>query len=314
METRHLNVGVVQMDSEVGKIAANLERGGNLVRAAARQGAQIVLTPELMPCGYTLTEELWKYAEPFEGRTIAWLKQLAKQLQIFVGTTFLEAAGEHFYNTFALAAPDGLIAGKVHKNPPASLEAYFYRGEDNPHVIETALGRIGVGICFENLLYQHLQELLSRSVDLILQPMAAGRLKPMKPGDLERFDSMIRRCGPYHARMLGVPVALANRTGLIDTELPGGFGEFHSCFPGYSSIVDSDGRVKARMKAEQGVIVAEVVLSPERKRFKRPRCYGRMWAFPMPWFASIWPETQQMGEQDYAVNPRRRQAALAVAP
>jgi hypothetical protein len=64
------------------------------------------------------------------------------------------------------------------------------------------------------------------------------------------------------------------------------------------------------MKAEEGVIVAEIVLSPERKRSKRTRCYGGMWAFPMPWYAYIWPETQQMGEKDYAENPRRRQAAF----
>jgi hypothetical protein len=31
-----------------------------------------------------------------------------------------EAAGEDFYNPFALAAPDGSIAGKVRKAPPAN--------------------------------------------------------------------------------------------------------------------------------------------------------------------------------------------------
>jgi N-carbamoylputrescine amidase len=313
METRHLNIGVVQIDSEVGTISANLEHAGELVNAAARQGAQIVLTPELMPCGYTLTEAIWDYAEPLDGQTVAWLRQLAKQLHIFLGTTFLEASSEDFYNTFVLAASDGSIVGRVRKNPPASLEAYFYRGGNDSHVIESALGRIGVGICFENLLYEHLQEMQRASVDFILQPTAAGRPKPMKPGDVERFDSMIRRCAPYHARTLGVPVALSDQTGLINTELPGGFGEFNSSFPGYSQIVDSDGKVKAWMKAEEGVIVADVILSPERKRSKRPRCYGGMWAFPMPWFAPMWPQTQQMGEKDYATNPRRGQAALTAA-
>jgi N-carbamoylputrescine amidase len=313
METRHLNIGVVQIDSEVGNVYANLEHAGELVNETVRRGAQIVLTPELMPCGYTLTEAIWEYAEPFDGQTVAWLTRLAKQLHIFLGTSFLEVAGEDFYNTFALAAPDGSIAGKVCKNPPASLEAYFYRAGNDPHVIETALGRIGVGICFENLLYGHLQEIQQAAVDLVLQPMAAGRLKPMKAGDIELFDSMIQRCAPYHARSLGVPVALSNRTGLINTELPGGFGEFNSSFPGYSQIVDSEGIVKARMKAEEGVIVAEVTLNPECKRSKRLRCYGGMWALPMPWFAHILPETQHMGEKDYAENPRRRQAALTAA-
>lgn len=309
METTYLNIGVVQIDSQVGNISANLEHAGELVHTAAQQGAQIVLTPELMPCGYILTEVIWDYAEPFEGQTVSWLRRLAKQLGIFLGTSFLEGCGEDFYNTFALAAPDGSIAGRVRKNPPASLEAYFYRAGNDPHVIETALGRIGVGICFENLLYEHLLEMQQADVDLILQPTAAGRPKPMKPGDIELFDSMIRRCAPYHARALGVPVALSDRTGLIQTELPGGFGEFNSSFPGYSQIVDSDGTVKACMQAEEGVIVAEVSLVPERKRSKKPRCYGGMWAFPMPWFAYIWPETQHMGEKAYAENLRRPQAA-----
>ena len=313
METRHLKIGVVQMDSQVGQISANLEYAGELVDAAAKEGAQVVLTPELMPCGYTLTEAIWNYAERFDGRIVAWLRQRAKQLNIFLGTSFLEAADEDFYNTFVLAAPDGSIAGRVRKNPPASLEAFFYRGGNDPHVIETVWGRIGVGICFENLLYEHLQEMQRAAVDLVLQPTAAGRPKPMKAGDIGLFDSMIQRCAPYHARTLGVPVALADRTGFINTDLPGGFGEFNSSFPGYSQIVDSDGAVKARMNTEEGVIVAEVVLSPERKRSKRPRCYGGMWAFPMPWFAHIWPETQQLGEKDYAENPRRRQAALTAA-
>jgi N-carbamoylputrescine amidase len=161
-------------------------------------------------------------------------------------------------------------------------------------------------------LYNHLLELQNASVDLILQPMAAGRPKPVKEGDIELFDRMIQRCAPYHARALGVPVALSNRVGAINTELPGGFGEFNSSFPGYSHIVDSDGKVKARMKKEEGVIVAEGALSLERKRSKRPRCYGGMWAFHMPWYAYIWPETQKMGERDYSENPKRKQAVLFV--
>ena len=313
MEIHHLTIGVVQIDSEVGNIPANLEHATELVKEAARQGAQIVLAPELMPCGYTLTEAIWNYAEPFNGQTVAWLSRLAKQYNIYLGTSFLEVSGDNFYNTFALAAPEGSIVGKVRKNPPASLEAYFYRGGNDSHVIETALGRIGVGICYENLLYEHLLDMQHASVDLILQPMAAGRLKPIKLGDIELFDSMIKRCAPYHARSLGVPVALSNRTGRINTELPGGFGEFNSSFPGYSQIVDSDGLVKARMKAEEGVITADVVLRPERKSFKKLRCYSGMWAFPMPWLAYIWPETQRMGEKEYAENPRRMHAALSKA-
>jgi N-carbamoylputrescine amidase len=252
-----------------------------------------------MPSGYTLTIEIWDYAEPFYGPTVAWLIQIAPRLGIYLGTSFLEVDGGDFYNTFALVSPRGTVAGKVRKSPPASLEAFFYRAGNGSHVIETELGRIGVGICFENLLFERLEGLFHSTVDLVLQPTAASRPKPMRPGDIELFDRMIKRCASYYARTLGVPVALANRTGNIHTDLPGGYSEYNSIFCGLSQIVDSDGRIKAKTGEVEGVLVAEVELNPARKRLKKPRCYGKMWAFPMPWFAFIWPETQHEGEQDY---------------
>jgi N-carbamoylputrescine amidase len=310
---KHLRIGVVQMDCRVGDVQGNLAHAGELVETAHQQGAQMVLFPELMPSGYALTEEIWDYAEPFSGPTVAWLTYTAKRLKLYLGTTFLEADGEDFYNTFALASPGGTIAGTVRKSPPASLEAFFYRAGEGSHVIETEFGRVGVGICYENLLFERLFGLFQASVDLVLQPSAAGRPKPMKPGDVELFDRMIKRSAPYYARTLGVPVALANRTGAIHTSLPGGYDDFHSSFPGLSQIVDADGRVRARLGAEEGVLVAEVELSPARKKLTKPRCYGKMWAFPMPWFAFIWPQTQLEGEQAYQNNPRRRERALALS-
>jgi N-carbamoylputrescine amidase len=306
---KQLRIGVVQMDCCVGDIRGNLAHAGELVETTQQQGAQIVLLPELMPSGYTLTEEIWDYAEPFSGPTVAWLTHTAKRLNIYLGTSLLEADGEDFFNTFALASPEGTIAGTVRKSPAASLEAFFYRAGDGSHIIETEVGRLGVGICYENLLFERLYGLFQASVDLVLQPSAAGRPKPMKPGDVELFDRMIKRSAPYYARTLGVPVALANRTGAIHTDLPGGYGEFQSSFPGLSQIVDSDGSVRARLGEEEGVLVAEVELDPARKKLKKPRCFKKMWAFPMPWFAFIWPETQLQGEQAYQNNNRRRERA-----
>jgi N-carbamoylputrescine amidase len=117
------------------------------------------------------------------------------------------------------------------------------------HVIETEIGHLGIGICYENLLYERLVDLQKEAVDLVLQPAAAGHPKPMKEGDIEHFDRMIQRSASYYARSLGVPVAFADRTGKIETDLPGDFGEFHSTFPGFSQIVDPDGVTKAQLGA-----------------------------------------------------------------
>jgi N-carbamoylputrescine amidase len=302
----------VQVECQPGQVQANLDHASHFVEEAAQHGAQLVLLPELMPSGYLLTEEIWNYAEPFNGPTVAWLKALAERLEIYLGTTFLEAEGEDFYNTFALATPGGEIAGRVRKSPPASLEAYFYRAGNDPHVLETDVGRIGIGICYENLLFERLNDLYEAAVDLVLQPAAAGRLKPLVPGDIKRFDRTIRRCAPHYARMLGVPVILADRTGPLCTKLPGGFPEFRSSFPGLSMIVDAHGSIKAELGKEEGIIVADVQLDPGLKARERPRYYGEPWAFSVPWYAFIWPLTQKEGERAYERNVQRKAHALMV--
>jgi N-carbamoylputrescine amidase len=313
MSSAQLRVAAVQIDCQAGKVQENLRHATTLVEEAAKQGAQLVLLPELMPSGYFLTEEIWDCAEPLNGPTCSWLAAMAKRLGIYLGTSFLEAEDEDFYNTFALATPTGEITGRVRKSPPASLEAYFYQAGDTPHVIETEFGRIGVGICYENLLFERLNHLVQSSVDLVLQPSAAGRLKPIRPGDIELFDRMVERIAPRFARVLGVPVVMANRAGLIHTLLPGEHGDFDSSFPGLSRIVDSDATIRAKMGAEEGVIVAEVQLDPNKKRHAKPRCFGKMWALPVPWYAFIWPMTQEEGEQAYAMNERRKACARSVA-
>lgn len=311
MKPSTFRLAAVQIDTHPGRVQENLEHATGMVEAAARQGAQLVLLPELMPGGYLLTEAVWDCAEPWDGPICSWLRKLARRLGIYLGTSFLEVEGEDFYNTFALASPDGELAGKVRKSPPASLEAYFYRAGCTSHVIETEIGRIGVGICYENLLFERLRDLLQAQVDLVLQPAAAGRPKPFRAGDVELFDRMVSRLAPRFARVLGVPVVMADRAGLIDTPLPGGYGEFKSSFPGLSCIVDGDASIKAAMNDAEGVIVAGVALSASRKRIDRPRAYQKMWALRVPWFAGIWPESQREGEAAYFRSEERRQQALA---
>lgn len=313
MNASSIRVGAAQVSSQPCRVAENLRHATPFVEQAAAEGAQIVLLPELMPSGYHLSEAIWDCAERLGGTTTRWLTGLAARLRIYLGTTFLEADGADFYNTFVLATPAGEVAGRVRKTPPASLEAFFYRAGGGPHVIETALGRLGVAICYENLLFERQCELYQAGIDLLLQPAAPGRPKPMVAGDVVRFDQMVRRMPRYHARALGVPAVLAAPAGPLNTPLPGGFGDMSSSFPGLSAIVAADGWVQAGLGEAEGVIVAEVALDPARKARRPPPDRGQLWALPVPWYAFIWPETQAMGERAYAENPRRPLRARAIS-
>jgi len=307
---RMLTVAAVQMHCEPGAIERNLRRSAQLVAQAVSQGAELVLLPELMPGGYTLTEAIWDSAETMQGQSVSWLKGEAKRHGIHLGFSFLEADGEDFYNSFVLATPAGKIAGRVRKNPPASVEAFFYAAGNDSHVIETELGRIGISICYENLLYDRICELSELSVDLVLSPSAAGRPKKFIPGDLRRYEVMLKRIRNLYAEILGVPNVFANMVGPLETALPSIYPFLHSSFPGLSAITDGDGRVLAEMGEEEGVIVAKVTLDPDRRKVGNPVRYGRMWAFPVPWYAFTWPMSQRPGEKAYAVNRRRVEKAL----
>lgn len=304
---RVIKVAVVQMACENGDVPRNLRHAEELVESATTQGAELVLLPELMPNGFIMTEELWNSAEPFDGFIVGWMKSTSKRLGIYLGLTFLEADGADFFNTFALTTPGGTVAGRVRKSPPASFEAYFYRGGNDVHIIETELGRIGVGICYENAFYERLRALHEGSVDLVLQPTSAPSPMaslPLRKKDVAAFDRWIGDGPGHYARVLGVPVLMANKCGPFSTPLPAFFPHQQSVFPGLSAIVDGDGVVKGQLGASEGIIVTEVTLDSGRKAVSRPRGFGR-WVVPRPWHAFLLDWTQSMGSRAYARNRRR---------
>lgn len=300
------------MNCECGQLDRNLAHAEKFIRSAQEQGAQLVLLPELMPGGYTLTEKIWDSAETLNGKAVSWLLKTAKHFGIYLGFSFLEVEGEDFYNTFVLSSPQGKLLGHVRKNPPCSVEAYFFKAGSTSHVIETAIGRIGVGICYENTLYDHMCFLYKENVDLVLSPAAAGRPKALIPGDVRRFEKMLINSRAVFAHTLGVPAIVANRAGPIETALPGNLPYLKSSFPGLSSIVDADGAIKAELGDEEGVIVADVCVGHSSTPKNPPKRYGKIWGIPVPWYAFIWPLTQQWGEKHYATNFRRKARALAI--
>jgi len=313
MTTKTIRMAAVQMNCIPGEVVANLKNAEEMILQTVEQGAELVLLPELMPAGYFATEEAWDFAETMDGSSVAWLKETAKTHSIYLGFSFLEADGDDFYNSFVLANPDGKIDGRVRKTPPASIEAHFYRAGHEPHLIETEIGRIGVGICYENLLHERICELTDLSVDLVLSPAAAGRPKPIIPGDVRRFEEMLKLGRGLYSDVLGVPAIVANRAGPLETELPGMLPYLKSSFPGLSSITDADGKVLAELGDEEGVIVSEIKLNPAKKKSMTPICYGKMWAFPVPWYSFIWPLTQKTGEKEYNRNPRRPLKARSIS-
>lgn len=313
--TNSLTVAAVQLDCKPNDIEGNLHHSLGLIQRAKEQGAELVLLPELTPNGYLMTPELWSRAERFDGPSVSWLRETARSINAYVGMTFLEADGPDFFNTFVLASPSGKLHQRVRKAAPAGPEAFFFTAGDDPHYFDTELGRIGVGICYENFLARTIHEFFAAKVDLILQPFSAPTPRarfPLRKLDVRISDAAMRDQPAKTAEALGVPVVMANRCGAFVSAMPGRLPAWDTTFPGLSAVVDSDGVVKGQLGAREGVVTASVRLDPDRKRRSPPETYGK-WSMPVPWWYSILTLIERKAVKAYSASHERHAAALRVS-
>lgn len=317
MKPQVLTVATVQIACQLNDRAGNLANAEKYILQAVQQGAQLILLPEMMPGGYTLNEAMWDSAETFDGPSTRWMRDLSARSKIYLGCSFLEAEGEHFYNSFVLTGPQGEVVARVRKSPPASFEAYFFTEGSDCHWFNTPIGRIGVGICFENALYERYAELHSAGIDLYLRPFSGASFEakfPVRQRDADLLNAALRDGTAETAKLMGIPVIMANKVGRLVSTLPAGFPAQDIEFPGFSAIADSDGRLLGQIgPGQQGVVVATVHLDPARKvKELVPRAFGR-WTAKMPWWAFIWVLTEKMGRKAYRKSALRRSKALAAS-
>ena len=311
---RKLRVAAVQAVSRDGEIARNLAHADPLVARAAGEGAELVLLPELYSTGFRMTRDIWRAAEPSNGPTAQWLCETAQKHGIWIGTSFLEAAEGDLYNSFLLTAPSGAPAGRVRKSRPAAPEAYFYKAGDDPHVIETPLGRIGVSICYEQMLAEVVRGLHAARIDLLLMPHSAPRptaQRGFSERDVERLLEVIRLGPPWLAKTLGVPSVMANKAGPWKSPLPFIFPSEDTAFCGLSGIFDAEGTTLTRLGEMEGIALHDVVLDPARQRPALPAMPGH-WSRPVPWFATLWRGVEWLGSLNYRLSRERRKAAKEV--
>src|SRR5262252_7043900 len=306
---RSLRIAVVQMKSLDHDIEGNLKQATTYADKAAAAGAQFVLFPEFMATGSCLSFDTWDSAEPSQGKSAQWLKSTSRRLHIWLGASFFEASGSDFYDTFVLTAPSGEEAGRVRKQIPAGPEAYFFRGEVGSHVISTAIGKIGVGICAENYYCFAVAQFLSESADFVIMPHASPDMS--NGGGLSSPPGT--HLASWYARKLGVPVAMVNKVGRSYKPPP---NEINGVFPGRSAIVDSDGSVLQSMDGTEGIGVATITLDPGRKTHASRICTGvgiSELTIGGPAGAAAVEEEYARAQKAYEGNPVRKAKALTMS-
>ncbi|HEV2361824.1 MAG TPA: nitrilase-related carbon-nitrogen hydrolase [Acidimicrobiales bacterium] len=155
------------------------------VRQAAAEGAKVVCLQELFNGPYfcqVQDPEWYDFAEPVpDGPTIRQMMDVARECGtvLIVPVYEVEQAGV-FYNTAAVIDADGRYLGKHRKNHIPHVggfwEKYYFRpGNLGYPVFDTAVGRIGVYICYERHFPEGWRALGLAGAKIVFNPSATSR-------------------------------------------------------------------------------------------------------------------------------------------
>ncbi len=225
----------------------NLEAAEQAIRAAAGQGAQVILIQELFGAPYFCIEERPEYfalAAPAEGHPlIARFADLARELGVVLPCSFFERAGQAFFNTLAMIDADGKVLGYYRKShipqgPGYEEKFYFSPGDTGFRVWDTAFGRIGAGICWDQWFPEAARAMALMGAEVLLYPTAIGSEPPAPGYDSQPHWETVMR---GHAAANLLPVVASNRIGTETA--PGGTGV---TFYGSSFIADHTGALLAK--------------------------------------------------------------------
>jgi predicted amidohydrolase len=245
VEALEVGIGVAQLTLRVGASDQNLERTVAAIAAAAKDGANLVVLPELASSGYDLSD--WEAArsasEPIPGPTTeAWEKQ-ARTSRCFVAGGVCERQGDSLYNSVALVGPDGL-RGVYRKLHLFDREHFLFApGDLGLPVFQLPFGRVGLLVCYDLRFVEAMRILSLLDADLVAVPSAwTGGFDPSPPPD-GVIDQV--RAAAVQSNLCQVFTAAASQPGR----------DRNVTFLGSSTIISPYGRFLAGPADREGELV-----------------------------------------------------------
>jgi N-carbamoylputrescine amidase len=256
----------------------NLDHAAEMIRQAARSGAQIVCLPELFRAQYFCQREdhrLFALAEPVPGTSTARLAAIVREEKItLIASIFERRAPGLYHNTVAVldheSAGADQIAGiyrKMHipDDPLFYEKFYFAPGDLGFRTIPTSNGPVGALICWDQWFPEAARLTALEGAETLFFPTAIG----WHPSEKAEFGaaqySAWKAIQRAHAIANGVFVCAVNRVGHehgdvihdgTEIEGPGEHSPANGIeFWGGSFICDPFGRILAQASHNQEEIV-----------------------------------------------------------
>jgi len=280
-----LTVAITQMASD-NDWTKNCDKAEGLVRAAAAKGAKLILLQELFDADYFCIEQHAKFLkqahEIDRHPTVKRFAALAKELGVVLPVSVFERAGNAHYNTTVMVDADGSELGIYRKShiPDGrgyQEKFYFSPGDTGFKVWDTAAGKIGLGICWDQWFPECARSMALMGAEILLYPTAIGSEPPNPDYDSSTHWQNTMR---GHAAANIMPLMASNRVG--KETAPDGRSDI---FYGRSFIADYQGEKIGEMdRTEEGLRVASFDMEMIRElrrswgvfRDRRPELYGAL--------------------------------------
>jgi predicted amidohydrolase len=263
--SRPARIAVAQYEPRVGELDANRAQAVRWATAAATQGADLIVLPELASSGYVFTdqEEAQRAAEdPDDGPMAHALRDVCATHGCHIVAGLNERDGDCRHNSAVLVGPSGRLATYRKLHLFYNEQTWFEPGDDLP-VVDLPIGRVGIIICYDLWFPEPARALALAGAEIIAVPtnwVASFKRTVWDDRGYCQGDYVAMATAAQN----GVVMACADRIGT----------EREVAFLGASIIVGADGWPVAGPASKDGeeLLVADVDLdSVERARQRTPR-------------------------------------------
>ncbi len=274
---RELTLALIQ-HADRGGSEANLAHIGARIAEAARQGARLILLQELHNGPYFCQDEdpaHFDLAEPIPGPSSERLGRLAGELGVvIVASLFERRAPGLYHNTAVVLDADGRLAGRYRKmhipeDPGFHEKFHFAPGDRGFAPVDTAVGRLGVLVCWDQWYPEAARLMALAGAELLLYPTAIGWDRNDPADERQRQLDAWRLVQRGHAVANGLPLAACNRVGFEASPRPGDPG---IDFWGRSFVCGPQGELLAEADGDEALLLARVDLA-------RSESVRRIWPF-----------------------------------
>jgi predicted amidohydrolase len=148
-----MKIAAIQFRPDKRDFSASADRLTALIEQACREGAGLVVCPEMALTGYLFPDPAaaLQVAEPAGGRTYQRFAPLCRAHGAYLVLGYPEVDGDNLYNAALVIGPDGALVYNYRKRLLYELDETWARPGDRPYPLLAVprLGTLTVGICMD---------------------------------------------------------------------------------------------------------------------------------------------------------------------